>query len=88
MIEPEMVAMRNWTRSWWNEERDNYQVVTSDAVVDELETGDHPMMDICISSDRSNPSRTTVARPSRQAPLPGICNDPHGSSQAGWRIAS
>jgi hypothetical protein len=20
-MEPEMVAMRNWTRSWWNEER-------------------------------------------------------------------
>ncbi len=36
--------MRNWTRSWWNEERNNYQLVTSDAVVDELETGDHPMM--------------------------------------------
>jgi len=39
-----MVAMRDWTRSWWLEERFNYNVCTSDAVVDELETGNHPMM--------------------------------------------
>jgi predicted nucleic acid-binding protein len=40
--EPEMVALREWTRSWWSEERNHYQLVTSDAVLDELENGDHP----------------------------------------------
>ncbi|MEI6280260.1 MAG: type II toxin-antitoxin system VapC family toxin [Verrucomicrobiae bacterium] len=54
-LEPEMVAMRNWTRSWWHEERDNYQVFTSDAVVDELETGDHPLMNEKIELIRALP---------------------------------
>jgi len=39
---PELMALRDWTRSWWNEERDNYQLFTSDAVLDELESGEHP----------------------------------------------
>ena len=42
--EPEMIAMRDWTRSWWDEERHNYQMCTSDAVMDELEIGAHPLM--------------------------------------------
>lgn len=42
-MEPDMVALRDWTRSWWKEERSNYQLCTSDAVVDELETGNHPL---------------------------------------------
>jgi len=37
-----MVALREWTRSWWSEERNHYQLVTSDAVLDELENEDHP----------------------------------------------
>ncbi len=38
--EPEMVARRVWTREWWDEHRLDYEVFTSDAVVDELERGD------------------------------------------------
>ncbi|MBC7815477.1 MAG: type II toxin-antitoxin system VapC family toxin [Planctomycetaceae bacterium] len=38
--EPEMVARRGWTREWWDEHRLDYEVFTSDAVVDELERGD------------------------------------------------
>ncbi len=38
--EPEMVARRAWTREWWDEHRMDYEVFTSDAVVDELERGD------------------------------------------------
>ncbi len=38
--EPEMVARRVWTREWWDEHRSEYEVFTSDAVVDELERGD------------------------------------------------
>lgn len=38
----QFVAMRQWTRDWWHSEMDNYNCFTSDAVIDELETGDHP----------------------------------------------
>lgn len=37
--EPEMVARRIWTRTWWDEQRIVYDLVTSDAVIDELEQG-------------------------------------------------
>lgn len=40
--EPEMIARRNWTIEWWDRQRDYYQVVTSLAVVEELERGDYP----------------------------------------------
>lgn len=34
--EPEIVARRNWTRRWWDEERHHYELVTSAAVRHEL----------------------------------------------------
>lgn len=40
--EPSMVARREWTREWWDECREDYEIVTSVAVLDELATGDHP----------------------------------------------
>jgi len=40
--EPEMIARINWTREWWEKERDHYQLVTSLAVIEELEKGDYP----------------------------------------------
>jgi len=40
--EPEMVARRHWTREWWDTRRQAYEVVTSLAVVEELEGGDYP----------------------------------------------
>ena len=43
--EPEMIARRLWTRQWWDEDRSSYEVVTSDAVLDELARGDHPVKD-------------------------------------------
>ena len=36
------VAMKQWTQDWWKNESGNYQCVTSDAVINELETGKHP----------------------------------------------
>lgn len=39
---PEMVARRNWTRQWWREQRENYDLVTSLAVIEELKEGSHP----------------------------------------------
>ncbi len=40
--EPEMIARRNWTREWWDSQRKHYQLVTSIAVIEELERGDYP----------------------------------------------
>ena len=40
--EPEMVARREWTRQWWDERSEEYDVVTSVAVIDELSRGDYP----------------------------------------------
>jgi hypothetical protein len=36
------VARRNWTRQWWDNQRDHYELVSSQAVVDELKNGDYP----------------------------------------------
>lgn len=35
-------AMRQWTREWWDAERPAYRCFTSDAVINEVESGDHP----------------------------------------------
>ena len=40
--QPEMVARRIWTQQWWNDEREKYELVTSIAVLEELERGGHP----------------------------------------------
>jgi len=37
--EPEMVAQRRWTREWWDDHSRNYDLLTSIAVTDELESG-------------------------------------------------
>ena len=34
--EPHRVARRQWTREWWDNRRQGYEVVTSEAVLDEL----------------------------------------------------
>ncbi len=40
--EPEMVARREWTRQWWNQESRHYSLASSLAVIEELEEGNHP----------------------------------------------
>ncbi len=40
--EPEMVARKSWTQQWWNEKRINSDIVTSEAVLQELSSGDYP----------------------------------------------
>lgn len=46
--EPDMIARREWTREWWNERRTAYELVISDAVIDELGRGDHPVKEKAI----------------------------------------
>ena len=38
----EFVAMKNWTRQWWNTRRSFFTCFSSIAVLDELEDGNHP----------------------------------------------
>ena len=38
-----MVARRNWTRDWWNHHARHYELVTSDAVFEELNEGNYPI---------------------------------------------
>lgn len=33
---------RNWTREWWDKHSCNYELVTSQPVIEELEDGDYP----------------------------------------------
>jgi len=39
---PEAVARRNWTKHWWDFKRHEYDLFTSEAVIEELERGDYP----------------------------------------------
>ncbi|MGK5090758.1 type II toxin-antitoxin system VapC family toxin [Deltaproteobacteria bacterium TL4] len=41
--EPEMVARRSWTREWWDGHLNDYDVFTSEAVIEELESGTFPI---------------------------------------------
>lgn len=40
--EPEMVSRKQWTQQWWAEANDNYSLVTSVAVLNELNQGNFP----------------------------------------------
>src|SRR5437667_4765142 len=43
--EADMVARRAWTREWWDKRRSDFDVVASEAVIDELENGTFPQRD-------------------------------------------
>ena len=47
--EPEMIARRNWTRTWWDHRRHAYLLVTSEAVIDELQAGTFPNQDQALA---------------------------------------
>ncbi len=46
--EPEMAARRNWTRDWWDNQRQHYELVTSVPVIEELEQGQHPSKEFAL----------------------------------------
>jgi hypothetical protein len=51
----DMVARRQWTRKWWATTQDRHELVTSDAVIDELENGDYPSRAECLQLVASLP---------------------------------
>jgi predicted nucleic acid-binding protein len=48
-LEPAMVARKMWTNTWWDQHRAHYALVTSAAVLEELEDGDYPHKDEVIA---------------------------------------
>lgn len=44
-----MIARRDWTRDWWDNHRQGYLVVISEAVLDELTRGDYPNKDQALA---------------------------------------
>jgi predicted nucleic acid-binding protein len=43
------VARREWTRQWWDERRQEYELYTSIVVVDELRRGNYPSKELCLA---------------------------------------
>jgi predicted nucleic acid-binding protein len=43
------VARREWTRTWWDKRSHLYELVSSQAVFDELNEGNYPKKDKCIA---------------------------------------
>jgi hypothetical protein len=41
--EPDMIARKDWTRQWWDDFSKEFFLVTSIAVIDELNNGDFPI---------------------------------------------
>lgn len=46
--ESSMVARREWTRMWWDSARARHELVTSEAVIEELSRGDFPTREDCL----------------------------------------
>ena len=44
-----MLARQQWTRSWWDDCRHEYSLVTSAAVIDELMKGEYPTKNDALS---------------------------------------
>ena len=53
--EPEMVARKQWTRDWWDNISSKYELVTSEAVIDELEKGEFPKKEEALAMLRVLP---------------------------------
>lgn len=74
--EPEMIARREWTRRWWDDERHHYDLVTSIPVLEELQRGNHPYRQAtstsCLTS-LSYPWRKRSTRSSRPTWLGKSC---------------
>ena len=47
--EPDMIARRQWTNQWWTRARDRDELVTSEAVLNELGRGGHPRREECLA---------------------------------------
>jgi hypothetical protein len=46
--QPDMVARRDWTRAWWAKASATSDLITSPAVIDELERGSFAAKEQCL----------------------------------------
>ena len=53
--DPESVARQLWTEAWWEGTSEQYEVVTSAAVIGELSTGAYPSKEECLAFIRQVP---------------------------------
>jgi predicted nucleic acid-binding protein len=53
---PAVVAMHDWTREWWDNYSQQYDLVTSTAVLAELDTGELPHRDRALAMARRLPA--------------------------------
>lgn len=53
--EAEMVARKRWTRQWWKNHREDFDLFTSVVVLDELNAGNHPNKNECLDLISSLP---------------------------------
>ena len=53
--DPDIVVRKNWTQHWWDFKRENYELFTSEAVIQELEAGDYPTKDDALSLLENTP---------------------------------
>jgi hypothetical protein len=51
----EMKVLKQWTRDWWEKRRNEYQIVSSFAVLEELQRGKHPFQKEKIAMIESLP---------------------------------
>ena len=65
--DPEAVAMREWTRTWWDAHRHRYSVATSSAVLAELDAGSLPHRKDALTMATALPAVTTDRRVARIA---------------------
>ncbi|MCC7309588.1 MAG: type II toxin-antitoxin system VapC family toxin [Acidobacteria bacterium] len=82
--EPDMIARRDWTRQFWATADDEYSLVTSVAVIEELERGNFPNKHEALESINSIPLLPTpdeifeiVETYIRHKMMP---SDPHGDA--------
>ena len=47
--EPDMVSRREWTKQWWARAVGRDELVTSEAVLNELGRGGHPRREDCLA---------------------------------------
>ena len=57
--EPDIVAMHNWTRLWWDTQSQFFEIVTSIAVIEELSNGEQPFKEDSLKFISSVPLLST-----------------------------
>jgi hypothetical protein len=81
---PDLVVLSQWTRDWWDNQRQDYDLVSSSAVIDELRKGEHPLKEeklALMKSVRLLPYADEIGRivdvyVARKV----MPNDPHGDA--------